>query len=450
MSRTALPPPRSGLTKHQTRSALGAFYVNASLRAVYDVICAPTSLAFTTFALALGVPGDRMGIFSSLLYAASILQVLAIALNKSVRDKKSFVLALMLAESVIMIAAVLLLPFLPQGYHLPVLAVAAFLSAGSLHLSKPVLDDWVASTVPAPLRGRFLGRKTQLLSTVSMFTTLTVGFIAEALSRPGHTSVIGLGAVLAVGGVFGFLASIPMRSAMIPQTAAEAQADWSDMPGVFRHRPFRRFLVGIVIAALPFIFSIHYYQVYYIEVLHLDKRVIAYISVMAVVIRIILVPLIGRRLVRWGPRRTLRMATVMYVVFFALFTSTAVGGWWLMIPAWVFGAVGDALWVVAQASGVYAAVPHNNRRPAYFAVFNLVALGIYAVGGWLAVLIIEALKDVRLNLGAFELGQYPIFYLGCTLLMIPCVLGPSLMMGRREMRAYNAAEAAETGEAGEE
>lgn len=434
--------PRSGLTKEQTRSTLEAFYVNAGVRAVFDVFCTPTSLLFTTFALALGIGRDNMGVVSSLLYAACALQLVAISLNRYVRDKKQFVLGLMVVEPAIMILAVLTLPFLPQGWRLPMVAMAAFVSAGTLHLSRPVMDDWVAASIPPPLRGRYVGRRTQAISVVTMVATLAAGFLAEKLSDPMHLSVLGLALALAVGAVFGMLSAIPLRSAMLPRVTQNAQADWSDLPDTFRYAPFRRFVIGILITAAPFAFSLHYYQVFAIDVLQLDKRVLAAINIGYVIIRIAVLPLIGRRLVRWGPRLTLRLSAFCYVAFFACYALTALGGVWFIALGWVIAAVGDSFWNIAQSAGMYASVPQTRSRPAYFAVCNLLIFGMYAVGGWIAVPLIHVLRDIEFSIGPYVFGQYHIYYLGCALLMVPCTLGPSLLMSQQETRDHMAREAA--------
>lgn len=437
MAQSVSTTPRSGLTKHQTRSTLEAFYLNAGVRAVFDVICTPTGLMMTTFALALGIPGERLGIISSVVYAACVLQLVAIGLNRRVRDKKKFVLALMLIEPLILIGAVVALPYLPPEMRLIGLAWAAFVSVGTLHMSRPVLDDWMAASIPAPLRGRYVGSRTQALSAVTMVVTMGVGFTAEALSPKDAPYLMGLALVLAAGGVFGFLAAIPLRAAALPQATEQAQADWSDLPGVFRHRPFRRFLIGILITAAPFAFSLHYYQVFAIDVLQMDKRYIAYISVTYMTVKIAVLPLIGRRLVRWGPRRTLRCSAYCYVFFFLCYPLTAMGGGWLVAAAWVIAALGDSFWAVAQSSGIYACVPQSRDRPAYFAVFNLLVLGMYALGGWASVYVIEAMRGMSVNIGPYVLGQYHLYYLGCAAAMVPCLIGPGFLMGRREMREYD-------------
>lgn len=425
---------RSGLTKHQTRSTLEAFYFSAGVRAVFDVFCVPTSLLFTTFALALGVNRDNMGVVSSLLYAACVLQIAAIGLNSRISNKKQFVLGLMGIEPVFMIAAVLALPFLPQGWRLPVVAMAAFVSAGTLHLSRPVLDDWVAASIPAPLRGRYVGRRTQAISAVTMVATLVAGFLAE------HLSVYGLAIALAAGATFGIFAILPMRTASLPRVTENAQADWSDLPGTFRYKPFRRFVFGILITAAPFAFSLHYYQVFSIDVLKLDKQILAAISIGYVMIRVAVLPLVGRRLVRWGPRLTLRLSAVCYVGFFTCYPLTALGGGWFIAMAWAIAALGDSLWAIAQTAGMYACIPQSRSRPAYFAVCNLLIFGMYAVGGWIAVPVIHALRDVEFSIGPYVFGQYHIYYMGCAIMMLPCVLGPSLIMTQREMREYVAAK----------
>ncbi|MFZ9683300.1 MAG: hypothetical protein ACO3DQ_08900, partial [Cephaloticoccus sp.] len=69
---------------------------------------------------------------------------------------------------------------------------------------------------------------------------------------------------------------------------------------------------------------------------------------------------------------------------------------------------------------LYATVPAEGARPAFFALYNLVSLGAGAIGGIQAVPLLRALGEVDYSVGLVNLGGYHLFYALCGLLMIPC------------------------------
>src|SRR5205085_7506688 len=130
------------------RATLGLFNWNLALRAVFDATCAGTTIIFVSYALELGVPAERMGFVTCAVSAACILQMLSISVSRRVRNKKRLVVSLALIEPLLMIGAVLIVPFLPPMLRLYVLSSAAFVAAAALHLSRPLTDEWVASAIP--------------------------------------------------------------------------------------------------------------------------------------------------------------------------------------------------------------------------------------------------------------------------------------------------------------
>ena len=130
-----LPTPidRGGATSSRgkrtpTRRSLAAFNWSAGLRSVYDTLCGGTTFVFVGFALSLGIAPERIGLITLITSLACLVQIAGIMLLNVIADKKAFVLRVALAEPVILVGTVLLLPFLPSG--LRVIALLAS-SAGS-------------------------------------------------------------------------------------------------------------------------------------------------------------------------------------------------------------------------------------------------------------------------------------------------------------------------------
>ena len=415
---------RSRLTKHETRRSLESFNWSLSFRSVFVTVCAGTSFVFTAFALSLGLPKERMGFITSLMSFACIIQTVSLIATTRVKDRKGFILSAAIAEPVLVMVAVVLVPYLPAGLRLFALGAAVFMAAASLHLTQPLTDEWLASTIPAEIRGRYLGRRFQIMSLVLIVTTLAVGAISEWI---GKTNTVGLSKLLAAGGLFGVLSVLALRRATMPAVSATSRVEWRDIPRTFKGSAFRRYVLAVLIYSLPFLPSVPYYQVVNLEILRMRESFIGYMMGGYYIVKIVAMPWVGRYVDRKGARHAMLVFGPAYVLFFAGYALSTSGRVWPAVAAWAVAGVADAAYLVAMTGALYAAVPDDPARPAYFAVSNLFSLATYGLGAVAAVPILEALQGVHLTIGPVRLEQFQCFFALCTVLMVPCIFGALLL-----------------------
>ncbi len=421
----------SGLSRAQTRKTLASLNVNIWLRSVCDTICAGTTFVFVAFALALGVPKERMGYLSSALGLACILQLVGLMLSGRASNKKRFVVTLAMLEPMVLIGAVLLVPFAPPAWRFSILALAMFAAAGLLHLTKPLTEEWSAATIPAGLRGRYLGRRLQVLTVVTIGTVLIVGFLAQ---RFDTENPIGFGVLMAIGGLFGWLALLPLRHVSLPTLSAESQVSIADLAGIWRHGPFMRYLLGLLIFAVPFAVAIPYYQVFHLDILGLDTARIAVMQTGYLVTKVAVSRLAGRWCDRYGPRRIMLLVAPLYLLFFFMYALARPGLAWPVYAAWIIVGTADSFYFVAYISAIYSTVPAARNRSAYFAVLNLGMLGFYALGAALAVPLVQSLREVEITIGSWHMEQFQLHYLICALVMLPAIGGLLLFPSKSRRR----------------
>lgn len=409
-------PPRP-LTKHETRSSLAWFNWNVSLRGVFETICGGATMVFVAYAIAIGVPRDSMGYFSATISCACIAQLLCLPLANRIRQRKRFILVLAVSEPVLLLLAIATAPLLPPPLRPVSLGLAVFLAASCLHLTRPFADDWLATTIPSGLRGRYLGRRIRISSFAIIAATLLVGVAVDLI---GSTNASGLAVLLIVGGIFGIAAALSLSRATMLETGVLPQYRVRDLLGVLLNRAFLRLLIGTMIFMLPFYFAVAYYQVFNLEVLRMRPWLIATMGVGYLVVKLLLTPWFGRLCDRTGPRRMLWLSGPIYAAFFLCFPFAIEGRVWPVILGWAFVAVADGIYGVAAPASLYATVPGQGARPAYFALYNLVSLGCFAIGGVIAVPLLGWMADVHVMWGPANLGGYHLFYALCGLAMIPC------------------------------
>ena len=430
-----MPTPkqtRTGLTRDETRESLRRFNLSASLRTVFETVCGGTTFVFVGFARSLGVRSERMGWMTSIISFACILQMIGIPFVGRAKNKKRLALTLAITEPLLVIAAVILALLLPPGFRIVAFASAVFAAAAFVHLSRPLTDDWFAATIPAAIRGRFLGRRLQIVSAVVITTTLTLGFLAQ---RMGMTNRIGLGCLLMAGAAAGVAAVLALREARMPALAANSAPRLGDFKRVLQTPFFMRLMAVNVLYNIPFFFACPYYQVFNLEIAAMPAIMIAVMQAGYYAVKIVSLPYLGRLVDRWGPRRTMYRSGVVYALFFATFLVCGPGRFWPIMLGWAFVALADGAFGLAATTALYASVPENPARPAYFAVANFVAVAFLGVGGAVAVPILEAIKTVHIRVGPFTLGNFHLLYGACALAMIPCLLAARLIPNELPDRA---------------
>ncbi len=397
-----------------------------SLRGVFETLCAGSTLVFVSFALSIGVPRERIALITAATSAACIMQMLALFLANRIHRKKRFIMILSFTEPLLMASAVMAIPFLPTGWRFPVLIAAVFLAAGALHLTKPFTDGWMASIIPAGIRGRYIGKRIQWLTVSTVLATLTSGFL---LQYGTDGAMLPTAMILVVGALFGVLSVLQLRSLDMPAVAAISKVTLTDVWDVIsgRYRPFYRYLLGMMIYLLPFFLAIPYYQVYYLRVLNMPAGFVALMGCGYFAIKIAVMPFCGRWVDRVGIRSALLVAGLVYVVFFAGFLFNHTGRYWPLLLCWGVVAPADGLYAVSIASALYARVPNTPNRNVFFAVSNLVALGGYGVGALIAMPILALLQPVRWTAGPLQIGPFQVYYALCALLMTGCLFSSFLI-----------------------
>jgi len=415
------PSPRrldSGLTAPQVRSSLALFSWNAGFRSIFETICGGTTFVFVAFACAFGFEKEQMGWVTLATSIACVLQIASLPFISMLGSSRKVALTAAFVEPCLVIIAVLVVPFLGAQARVPVFMAAVFLASAFVNMSRPITDEWLASTIPAELRGRYLGRRLQIVSGATIISTLVAGQLVERL---GSSNVHGLSLILAGGGVCGVLAVVALKGAATPASTSAANVKWGDFASVWRGDSFRRCLIFMAVYNIPFFFACPYYQVFNLDVARMPADMIALMHTGYYLVKLITLPRLGKVADRLGARRTMAISAVIYTLFFAVFPLCGHGRYWPLMIAWAVVALADGAYSLAYQSAFYAAIPASAGRPAYFAVNNIVTMALFAAGASVAVPVLRLLRGVSFTAGPFVAGNFHILYGMCAVLMAPGV-----------------------------
>ena len=413
-----------------TRQTLRAFNWSIAIRGVYETICGNINFVFTAFALALGVTKESMGVFVSMLSFASVIQIAGGAAVNRVRDRKRLVIGLGLGEAAATVCMACALPVLPPAARPVLFAAIIFLKAAYAQLAAPVKEDWLASSIPGLLRGRYLGKCLQISGACTLAAYVATGLLGDAIDgMPGSGRLTGFAVLLAAGGLIDAASLIPLARASMGGAVSTARLRLRSIPAILADKRFLLYVAGVAIVNLPFYFVIPYYQAYNIEVLKLSKTVITVMLIAYGATKLLFSSAWGRAVDRRGPRRTLVVVAALFVLCLFCYVLSAAFGMVAVFAAWFIGGVADAGYLVAAPAALYRILPRAESRQAYFVFNNQIATLMSGVGALVAVPILTALSGQTLRVGQVSLGQFPLFFLGASLLMVPCTLGALLFAG---------------------
>jgi len=424
---------RSGLSKQQTRQSLARFTLFESLRQLYMLLSGGNTMIFIAFVLSLGVAKEQVGYFSTLASAACIAPLLLLPVLSRLSDRRGLLLKMLAAEPLLMIVAIAAVPWLPPSWRLLAVGAAVFLAASFLNTTTPFTGEWIATIIPAGVRGRYLGRKMRFWAVATIAGMLLSG---AALQTLGKTNTVGLAGVLVFGGLMGLLSVAAIGGMHMPVVSAGTQVRYRDFLTALRTGPFRRVLAAILLYNVPFYFACPYYQAFYLETLHMPAMWIVSLLVGYNLTKMLTASWAGRMVDRYGPRRPLMWFGASYVAFFLCYPLAMPGWYWILVPAWVMVGVVESIFYVSLLGSLYAAVPQTPARPAYFLLYSLAQLSLFGLGAALAAPILTAIKDVRIVLGPFALTNMHLLYAVVTVLMIPALFAAMLLP--KSVRGENA------------
>lgn len=412
----------------ETRRALAHFNWYAGLRVWYDNIAGVTGFVFVGYALALGVPKEKIGYLALIVTLASLAQVACVVGMNAIPDKKRFTIAFGYLEPFLFIVMVAVVFLAPAGLRFPLMLLGVLLAAGSLQASSPLLNDWLASSIPSGIRGRYIGIRQFIVSLVSIAAMLLIGFATNHLK---HFGGMGYGALLLFGGTMGVLAVRSLGGIVMPAISAGSRFSWAAVPEVLRHAPFIRYLIATIIYNCPFWLATPYYSVYHLKILGLSEQLISLMMVGYFAIKIVMLPLVGRWLDRLGVRAMVYLVSPVYVIFFLLYALSGPDRSWMVFLAWALIGVAEAGFSVAVSCALYEVVPDSTARPAYFAVYSLLTVLFSAIGSAVAVGIVSRMAGVTVTVGGIQFGQFQLLFAIACLLLIPCILGTQLYPGKK-------------------
>lgn len=365
-------------------------------------------VVLTGWAIFFGAGPLTVGLLGALPLASAVLHLPAAKLTQAYGRKRVALVAV--GASRLVWLPLVLTPFVavPDGYGLAMVVVLTGMSAVAAVIGNNAWTAWMGDLVPAPIRGRYFGNRTAILTAAGAATAVTAGVLLDTLHDARPLVLAALAAAACVAGVVSvFLMSRQHESPSPPGalgvSLADAQAVMRD-PNAIPLVRYQAAWNGAVGVAAGFF---GYHMLYHLE---MGFTLTAAHGIGVAVVRVLAAPMWGRAVDRLGSRPVLAFCSLgiaLVPVIWLFVTPDRL--WPLLIEVIVAG----TLWAghgIAVFDLPFDLSPKNGR-PIYLAVFATAGGLGFALASGLGGFLAGALPE-RFDLwGTTFTGIHVLFFL---------------------------------------
>ena len=303
------------------------------------------------------------------------------------------------------------LPFLPISEELKqtILVLVAGLSAVLGVLGNNAWVSWMSDLVPQRVRGRYFGRRTALCTLGGALASAGAGALLDFARTHQRT-----GTALALLQFLGACAGLLTTWLMLQQHAPRSERrrlplTWGPVISPFRDANVRGLMLYLVLWNAAVGVAGSFFTLHSVRTLHMSYTVIALHGTAVAIVRMLVAPLWGRLLDRFGARPVLLACSfsISSIPFIWLFPRADF--LWPLLADCVFSGV---LWS-GHALAIFnlpLAIAPRAERPFYLAAFSTLTGLAFSVATLAGGLLAESLPD-RIHLVGYELTDLHVVFM---------------------------------------
>jgi len=385
---------------------------------------------FTGYILWLG--GDKttdIPFLMSLSYFASLVQLLSVNYTSCIRNKKRFVVACGFVEIFFRFAVIAVPVFLmaaaPRMIAVYIL-VAIGLSFG--YVIVPILSDWLSTTIPENMRGRYTGQRTFWMTVAGIVGGYLCGKFLDLYAHSPDRTVqyTGFAQLLTLGFAFGVLGYVILLRAPVPPQSEEKGGGVLDaMAGILRNKSFVRLLTFCLARQFVVGLSMPFYMVYFIDDLKLSYTDIAIYTNIALFATIIAYRSFAPLVDRFGSKPIMQILVIPGALGQLLRVFASKDFPYLVPVSMSIYAMYHAGMLVSLSPMLYGLLPRKGNRQAYFAAWTASVLLAGGLGPIFGSVLASRLKDFHQVWFGFPVGNLQLVFVCTTvglLALMPLVL----------------------------
>ena len=407
------------LSRRETGRALRAFILTGGIWGAWGQIVGVGTPVITGYALWLGATEAEIAYFISIVFFASLAQLIPPFLMERTTGHKAAVFLVGCLEMAFYSSIVLVpLLFAEPGR---ILAMGVLLGLGMTcgQLVSPIFNEWLAVTTPQAMIGQFTARRTNASLLTGIAAAYLIGRYLDLF--PGSEQYTGFATVFSVAVLLGIGGYLNLMR--IPFRRVRSEAPTGNLLAPFRDPRFRKLLFALLIWHLGVGLALPFYSIFMLKTLHISYARVAILNGLFMAAMALGNLIWGALVDRYGSKAILQIIIAPTALVPVLWTFNQPDAYLLIPVAMVLNGLVNAGMMVASNALLYGILPDGPGKATYFAAWSCslqLALGGAAVVGGALVGHLESVDAVVMGYSVGNLQL--VFLMSAGLLLIPNLL----------------------------
>jgi MFS family permease len=366
---------------------------------------------FTGYALWLGATESEVAYFVSIAYFTSLAQIVSSVFVTRIKNKRAFIFTIGFVEILLRSSLVLIPLFLDSGriFTLGVL-LAMGLTCGQL--ISPIFSEWLSTTIPADIRGRFTGRQMIAQLATGIIASYVVGWYLDLFSESerytGFLTVFISAIILGAGGYLNLM--------RVPFSRTVDTSSIGNLFEPFHNRRFRNLLFYFMSWNFALGLANPFYSVFMIQNLGISYTTVAILNSLFMAAMVVGNRVWGALVDRFGSKPILQVLVLPVALVPVLWTFNSPENYtFIPIAMIVNGLFQGGVWVSVNPL-LYSTLPEGRSRTSYFATWSCSFQLAFAIAPVIGGVLAQMLAPVSFELMGFQVGNLQIIFLisaGC-------------------------------------
>lgn len=412
------------LSRRESNKTLRSFIVASGLWGAWGNTVGMGTAVFTGYALSIGADAADIAFFNAVAYLAAPTQYIATLLSRWIPNKKAWIATMGFFEALFR-CLIIAIPFLVvETLVLKVLLTLLTLGLIAGYLYSPIYNGWVASTIPATIRGRFTSRQTIVSSLVGLVASLAAGGYID--QYPAGQQLTAFVVVFVLGTLFGFAGHYLVFRAPYPSVEDEPKANHlENFLQPFRDKKLRRLILFYSSWNLAIGFSGALFSVFMLDRLHFSYTAISVFNGIGMLATILGYQFWGGLIDRFGGKPVMQILLIPGALNAVMWGFCQPGGYYLVAFAMLISGLVMSGIQVAATPLLYGCLPEDNEdmRFSYLAFWSTSNNFIYAFGPIFAGVLLGPLHGFEWHIGDFVICDIGlIFFISAIMRFLPSFL----------------------------
>jgi len=386
-----------------------------------------------------------LGILAAVPVAANTVQIVIAHWMQRFQKRRFFLIFFGLLGRFFWIPIALVPYFVPDSQHsAQMMLVSVFVVAVAVGNSFVNLGytSLVADIVPMRIRGRYFSARLSASLITGLLGGLGASYLVDTLGTTGYTVALIVAGLTGMGDIvcFFWVKFPPMHQAEDKKQSGM----WASLRQVLADKSFMRVVLCFTCWAFAVNIAVPFFNVHMLENLRMSYiRITTMNQIAANVVALLLVPLWGKPLDRFGNKAILQMCSRVCMLIPALWLFVTPNSLWVIL---VINFFSGAFWApvdISQQNFYFNASSAENRAmyvAVFFAVFNLCGVALSnTVGGYLVQNVFGDVVAGAPLLQKWGWTKYHLVFLLTVLLRITVVFGLFPRLREEGAQSYRAA-----------